>query len=50
MTIRLAIREQLMSLARRVRHNTYRHGMERFVIEREAIADTLDRMAEEVGT
>lgn len=43
------LREQLHQLARRVRHNGYRQGMERFVLEREDIASSIERMAEEVG-
>lgn len=43
-------RDQLMSLARRVRRNTYRHGMENFMIEQEDIASSIERMAKECRT
>jgi hypothetical protein len=43
-------RDQLMSLARRVRHNgPYSGPMDEFMIEREDIASSIERMAEEVG-
>lgn len=48
--VELTIREHLRQLARRIRRNGYQWGTEAFMIEREDIADTLDRMAEEVGT
>jgi hypothetical protein len=44
------LREQLHQLARRVRDNGYRQGMESFVLEREDIADTIERMVEECCT